>query len=296
VSGSHANIARLVAQAALTDELMGVDFMPVKRRERSALDSSPILTTAAAQFQTPAETSFAGTSFADTRPAVAIAAANTGIAAIAPTSFIDDPVRARKQQLLDELKARYEQEAPHKNFVTSSDRIVFGEGDPSARLLFIGEAPGAEEERTGRPFVGRSGELLDKMMKAMGLSRSTVYICNVLKTRPPDNATPTPEEAEACKPYLYEQVGIIRPDVIVTLGLPATRTVLNSTASMGSMRGIWATFTHPGTDRFEGFSTPVMPTFHPAFVLRAYTDENRKKVWSDLQQAMVKLGLGKSAG
>lgn len=194
---------------------------------------------------------------------------------------------------LADLRKRYESDAPHRDFVTSFQHIVFDDGDPCARLMFIGEAPGADEDRTGVPFVGRAGQLLNKMIGAMGLKREQVYIANVLKTRPVDNATPTSEEIRACAPYLFEQIRIVRPEVIVTLGLPATRALLDTMESMSRLRGTWASFTPPGPDAKP---IPVMPTYHPAFLLRSYTDENRAKVWSDLQQVMQRLGLpGKAA-
>ena len=186
---------------------------------------------------------------------------------------------------LQAVRDRYEADAPHRHFVTSFTNLVWGEGDPCARLMFVGEAPGAEEDRTGRPFVGRAGKLLEKMINAMGLSRPQVYIANVLKTRPPNNATPTSDEVERCAPYLFDQIAAVAPEVIVTLGLPATRCLLKSDQSMGSLRGRWARFEH------GSFACEVMPTFHPAFLLRQYTAENRGKVWSDLQQVMTRLGL-----
>lgn len=203
-----------------------------------------------------------------------------------------DPARAKAQKLLDELQARYEREAPHKAFVTDHHCIVFGEGDPKAKLVFVGEAPGAEEDKVGRPFVGRAGQLLDKMIIAMGLKREDVYICNVLKTRPPNNATPTLEEAALCAPYLYEQLMIVDPVCIVTLGLPASRTLLNSTDSMTNLRGRWWEYQPPVVLAGKGARPiPVMPTYHPAFLLRSYTRENRQKVWSDLQAAAARIGL-----
>jgi DNA polymerase len=152
--------------------------------------------------------------------------------------------------------------------------------------MFIGEAPGEEEDRTGRPFVGRAGQLLDKMITAMGLKREQVYIANVLKTRPPNNATPTIEESLLCAPYLFEQIEIIGPEVIVTLGLPATRLILNSTEAMGRLRARWGSFRDP-----SGRDIPVMPTYHPAYLLRNYTPQERAKVWSDLKLVMDRLGL-----
>lgn len=200
-----------------------------------------------------------------------------------------------RQAQLDALRARYEADAPHKQFVTSFTNIVFGEGDPCARLMFVGEAPGEEEDKTGRPFVGRAGQLLDKMIVAMGLQRSSVYIANVLKTRPPNNATPTLEESRLCAPYLYEQIAIVDPEVIVTLGLPATRTLLGTMEAMGKLRGRWASFNPGGLAGGKTFH--VMPTYHPAYLLRNYTPQERAKVWSDLQLVMDRLGLAKqSAG
>ncbi|MCC6661746.1 MAG: uracil-DNA glycosylase [Phycisphaerales bacterium] len=194
---------------------------------------------------------------------------------------------------MDDLRARYERDAPHSKFITAHTSIVWGEGDPKARLMFIGEAPGAEEDRCGRPFVGRSGQLLEKMIAAMGLSRERVYIANVLKTRPPDNATPTSEEVRLCAPYLFEQIGIVGPEVIVTLGLPAARALLNTTDSMSHLRGRWASFSPPSP---YARAIGVMPTYHPAFLLRSYTAENRAKVWSDLRLAMERLGLKPASG
>jgi DNA polymerase len=195
------------------------------------------------------------------------------------------------QSALDDLRKRYELDAPHQHFKTDHHSIVFGEGDPCARLMFIGEAPGAEEDRTGRPFVGRAGQLLEKMIKAMGLSRERVYIANVLKTRPPDNATPTSEEVRLCAPYLFQQIAIVQPEAIVTLGLPATRALLETMDSMSRLRGKWSAFHAPPP---ASRPIPVMPTYHPAFLLRSYTEENRAKVWSDLRQVMQRLGIAKA--
>jgi uracil-DNA glycosylase len=201
--------------------------------------------------------------------------------ALAPKT---DPAKGRSQRMAA-LRAVYEREAPHQHFNTTFTNIVWGDGSVDAQLMFVGEAPGRDEDLQGVPFVGRAGQLLDKMIVAMGLERSAVYIANVLKTRPPNNATPTTEEARLCAPYLYEQISIIAPKVIVTLGLPATHLLLETTEAMGSIRGQWASFRDP----FTGSDIPVMPTYHPAFLLRSYTPENRKKVWSDLQMAMTKI-------
>ncbi len=286
-----ARIGRLVAQAAETSRLLGVDFVPSYRSARAVV-VEPRAEPAAA----PEAPRVVPSGILEAKPSELtvemVAAGPTptpgGKAAAAPAGPRD---RGAAQRALDEVRERYEREAPHKNFVTAHTNIVFGEGDPCARLMFVGEAPGAEEDRLGRPFVGRSGQLLDKMIAAMGLKREEVYIANVLKTRPPDNATPTSEEARLCAPYLFEQIRVIAPEVIVTLGLPAVRVLLETTEAMGRLRGTWASFR--GVD---GRLVPLMPTYHPAFLLRSYTEENRAKVWSDLQKVMTRLGLGKAAG
>jgi uracil-DNA glycosylase len=160
-------------------------------------------------------------------------------------------------------------------------QTVFGEGDPDAKIFFIGEGPGENEDLSGRPFVGKAGQLLDKMIAAMGLRRDQVFIANIVKCRPPGNRVPEPAEVESCTPYLERQLEIVRPRAIVTLGLPATRYMVQSTASMGSMRG-----------RFHSWrGIQLMPTYHPAYVLRSYTKQTREAVWSDLQQVMALLKL-----
>ncbi len=157
-------------------------------------------------------------------------------------------------------------------------KFVFGEGDPKARILFVGEGPGRDEDLQGRPFVGKAGELLDRMLGAMGFERNQVYICNVVKCRPPDNRTPTPAEAQRCLPYLRRQIELVRPAVIVTLGATPLRELLGVTTGITRVRGQWHTL-----DMLGGI--PVMPTFHPAYVLRQYTQDVRRAVWSDLQAA-----------
>ena len=158
-------------------------------------------------------------------------------------------------------------------------KLVFGVGDPGAGLMFVGEGPGAEEDLRGEPFVGRAGQKLDDMIRAIGLTREQVYIANVVKCRPPGNRDPEPDEVATCSPFLVRQIESIRPKVIVTLGLPAARTLLGLRSGIGAARGRWHSFR----------GIPVMPTFHPAYLLRAYTPENRRKVWEDLQAARAKL-------
>lgn len=159
----------------------------------------------------------------------------------------------------------------------SRTNTVFGEGNPKASLMFIGEGPGRDEDLQGRPFVGRAGQLLDKMIAAMGFQRQDVYIGNIVKCRPPNNRTPMPEEAAACLNYIKWQVYLIRPKVIVLLGATAAHALLNDTRGIMRLRGNWLSY--------EGI--PVMPTYHPAFLLRQ--EQAKRDCWNDLQQVMAKL-------
>ena len=189
---------------------------------------------------------------------------------------------ATKAELLDTLRARYEREAQVPKLIEGWNKIVFGVGSPDARIMFVGEAPGADEDAQGVPFVGRAGKLLSDMIRAMGLSRDDdCYIANILKVRPPNNRTPTVEEAELDGPFLLEQIRVIQPEALVTLGRPAAHFLLRRTDAMGALRGQW----------FDFDGVPLMPTYHPAFLLRQYTPENRKKVWSDLRMVMDRLGI-----
>jgi DNA polymerase len=156
-------------------------------------------------------------------------------------------------------------------------QIVFGDGDPDADLLFVGEGPGEQEDLQGLPFVGRAGELLTQMIeKGLGIPRSSVYICNIVKCRPPQNRTPLADEVSACRAFLDGQIDAVQPRVIVALGKPATSLLLGRDVSITRVRGIW--------QEYRGIA--VMPTFHPAFILRQYTPENRRLVWEDLKAAL----------
>ena len=165
---------------------------------------------------------------------------------------------------------------------------VFARGNPAASLVFIGEAPGADEDASGIPFVGAAGKLLDKMIGAMGLDlEKDVYVCNIVKCRPPANRRPTPEETAACRPYFEEQLAVVQPRVIVALGNTAVATLLGTTLGITKLRGQWKLY--------RG-STLVMPTYHPSFLLRASPtlQENKREAWSDLQTVMKELGLKRS--
>jgi uracil-DNA glycosylase len=157
--------------------------------------------------------------------------------------------------------------------------IVFGEGDPNAQLMFVGEGPGADEDEQGRPFVGRAGQLLNKMIEAMGLEREQVYIANVVKCRPPGNRTPEREEIETCSPFLLRQIAVVQPKAIVALGAVAARCLLGINEPMAKLRGRW----------FDYRSTRLAVTYHPAFLLR--DPRQKKEAWKDLQMVMEYLGL-----
>ncbi len=162
------------------------------------------------------------------------------------------------------------------------NQTVFGRGNRRAALMFIGEAPGAEEDKQGLPFVGPAGKLLDKMIFAMGLTQDEVYIANILKSRPPGNRDPKPDEVEACWPFLERQIELIGPRVICTLGRPASNALLDTNASMGSLRGRWHTFN----------GIPLLPTYHPAYLLRS--PGQKSKTWQDLKMIIQALSEGPS--
>lgn len=157
--------------------------------------------------------------------------------------------------------------------------LVFGEGTPKARLVFVGEGPGREEDLEGRPFVGEAGRLLTKIIKAMGLTRESVYICNVVKCRPPNNRDPEVDEIESCLPFLKRQLSLIQPDVICTLGRVAAQSLLGKEFRITRERGKWHSF----------IDIPLMPTYHPAYLLRNPTA--KREVWEDIQEIMRHLGL-----
>ena len=154
--------------------------------------------------------------------------------------------------------------------------IVFGDGSPDAELMFIGEGPGADEDRQGIPFVGRAGQKLNEMISAMGLKRSDVYIGNIVKCRPPENRAPRPDEIKTCIPYLEHQIAIIKPKVICALGTVAAQTLLENNTPISKMRGTFLDY----------HGIPLMPTFHPAYLLRNYTRKTRGEMWHDMQEIM----------
>ena len=165
--------------------------------------------------------------------------------------------------------------------------VVPGEGNPNARLVFVGEAPGQSEDEQGRPFVGRAGQLLENIINAMGLKREDVYICNILKCRPPGNRDPLMDEVVACTPFLYEQLNALKPEIIVALGTHAAHNLLETKTPIGKLRGATHVY-HP-----EGLKEPIklVATYHPAYLLRNYTKDARQKVWVDMQLVLKELNL-----
>ncbi len=183
------------------------------------------------------------------------------------------------------MEERYSLEAVRENLgdcrrcdlYKSRNNIVFGEGNPRAALVFVGEAPGGDEDRQGRPFVGRAGALLTRIIEAMGMKREDVYICNILKCRPPGNRNPLPAEIDACEPFLRDQLRAIKPKVICALGAYAASTLLKKNAPITVMRGTFHVY--------EGI--PLMPTYHPAYLLR--NAGAKKVVWEDMKRVMAKI-------
>ncbi len=167
-------------------------------------------------------------------------------------------------------------------------QTVFGQGSSAPRLVFVGEAPGYEEDKKGLAFVGKAGQKLTDMIVAMGLTREDVFICNVLKCRPPNNRDPSAEEILACRPYLQQQLQILQPEVVVALGAPAAKTLLNTAQGIGKLRGRFHDLYLSGTEGV-GPSIPAMPTYHPAYLLR--NPAEKRKAWDDLQMVMALLGL-----
>ncbi len=188
-----------------------------------------------------------------------------------------DPEPAARADRLAEVRAELG-DCQRCKLARTRRNIVFGVGDPEAALMFVGEGPGANEDRVGEPFVGNAGQLLDKMIEAMGWTRQAVYIANVVKCRPPQNRTPEEDEISACRPFLHRQIEVIGPRVIVALGRPASQLLLETKAPISALRG-----------RFQRYRSgvAVMPTFHPAYLLR--TPARKRDTWNDLKLVIAEL-------
>jgi DNA polymerase len=198
---------------------------------------------------------------------------------------ISEPARASKLDKLNALSARVAACINCPHLVRTRTQTVFGVGNPNAELMFIGEAPGAEEDAQGEPFVGRAGQLLTRIIRTMGLAREDVYIANILKCRPDlpagsfGNRAPTPAEMQTCRPFLVEQIEIIQPRVLVALGAVAVEGLLGTRATMRELRGQWHRY----------HQTPLMITYHPAYLLRNQSPSEKRKVWEDMLQVLERL-------
>ncbi len=264
----------------------------------------PIFTTPAAPLDAARGSSSRESPLAGTSPApqaAAIAAPRTPLAivppgpgeaagpAIAALLASDAPAAQRLGTLQNEIIGACTRCKLHRG----RSKLVFGVGNPTAELAFVGEGPGADEDRQGVPFVGPAGQLLTKMIEAMKLSRDDVYICNVVKCRPPNNRDPEPDEVEACEGFLQAQLAIVKPKVIVALGRYAAQTLLRTKTPITRLRGSWQSY-----DLF-GEQVDLMPTYHPSFLLREESDPKKtrkREAWSDLQQVMKRLDPAKAQG
>lgn len=199
-----------------------------------------------------------------------------------PTAADDAPI-ALGRRTLPQIRADLG-DCTRCKLHTTRRSIVFGVGDPHAQLMFVGEAPGEQEDKRGEPFVGAAGQLLDKMIEAMGWTRDTVYIANTTKCRPPGNRNPQPDELEQCMPFLHAQIAAIAPRIIIALGRPASNQLLGTDAPISALRGRFHDYPRFTSDRH---SLKIMPTFHPAYLLR---DPDKKRVaWADLKLVMAEL-------
>jgi len=256
---------RAIRQHLQTLELLGVDVLP-----RGA--NAPVLT----------ESSASEPAVPPSRPSPSPPPPPRPTGRPAPTPAADT---GDKPAALDALRAEMEADPRIQAVRPPGTNMVFGEGDVDAAIMFVGEGPGADEDRVGRPFVGKAGQLLDKMIEAMGLKREAVYIANVAKYRPPGNRTPTPEEAAVYLPFLARQIAVIQPGALVALGGASAKALLNTQTGITRLRGQW----HDWPDVQPPI--PLMPTFHPAYLLRSYTRDNRAKVWDDLKAVLDRVGL-----
>ena len=192
---------------------------------------------------------------------------------------------SNKAQILASVRERVRGCTKCAHLASSRTQTVFGVGNPDAEIMFIGEAPGADEDQQGEPFVGRAGQLLTRIIKAMGFAREDVYIANILKCRPDmpagsfGNRAPTPAEMQMCRPYLLEQIDIIQPKVLVALGAVAVEGLLGAHGTMRELRGRWHLYN----------GTPLMITYHPAYLLRNQSPSEKRKVWEDMLQVLERL-------
>ena len=277
----------------LADQSMGLNMSPKVERQSTSDIFTPAIPITSNVIETPraAHAVLVAPSVAPpsalvdgavTQDAKGIACSSTmqwGFSRALPTSM-----QERRDALL-EIQTRHDSTCAfcQKN----KSNIVAGQGNPMAELFLIAEAPGENEQLAAQPFAGKSGDKLNEMLNAMGLNRESIFMSYVLKSRPPNDRPPTQLEVDQCGPYLLEQLLVIRPKVIVSFGGPASKLILAVDEGITLLRGKWAAWSPPKSVNVSPIY--VMPTFHPAYVLRNYTQETRSQVWSDLQMAMSKL-------
>jgi len=269
----------------------GVSFVPVQPQTLAALNAPvPRATQSAKPATTPSPQ----------RPAAPFRAQSTAVSAPQPVSVTRTPAPQAKApepqplppgvsnaEALRSLRERVLSCQKCGHLVAARKNVVFGVGNPDAQLMFVGEAPGADEDAQGEPFVGAAGQLLTKIIQAMGLKREDVYIANILKCRPDTpgqtsgNRKPTPEEMNACIAHLHEQIDLIRPKVLVALGATAVTGLLGTTTGITRLRGNWHTYR----------GLPLMPTYHPAYLLRNQTLATKRQVWEDMLKVMERLAM-----
>ena len=268
----------------------GVRHLPVSAEALAALQPAPATAKRAAvsppvaSVPTPAR---AAAVIAPAQPSqfVRPAPASSPMTALAAQRPVLDP--QAKAVAMQNLRERALVCTKCPNLASSRTTVVFGVGDINAQLMFVGEAPGADEDRQGEPFVGAAGQLLTRIIQTMGLSRETVYIGNILKCRPDTpgqtsgNRKPTPDEMATCIPYLHEQIDLIQPRVLVALGATAVEGLLGKTEGITRLRGKWQTYR----------GIPLMPTFHPSYLLRNQALSEKRKVWEDMLAIMEHLGM-----
>jgi len=286
MSESYQQLLEAIVRHLEDRKSQGVKFIPVSQETLAALASPGLREPKAAALApnpSPARSVPAQPLVESTDTVLQL----SGSVSSDPTSPAAAPrERQTKEAAMTELQARAMvcQKCPH--LAASRKNVVFGVGDVDSPLMFVGEAPGADEDEQGEPFVGKAGQLLTKISHTMGFTRDTVYIANILKCRPDTpglsagNRKPTAEEMNTCLPYLLAQVDLIQPKVIVALGATAVEGLLGKTAGITRLRGQWQEF----------HAVPVMPTYHPAYLLRNQAPGEKRKVWEDMLQVLERLG------
>jgi len=274
-SDYNIDIARALKDRFESDALLGARALPVRIPRRPA---------AVKRQAAPRQPVHGSTDAGDQEAARAEARGSSP-----PRPPVSPEEAERRRSELDHINKDEVKTCAKCGLAETRTKTVFGQGSPTARIVFVGEAPGHDEDISGEAFVGRAGKLLtDMIQKGMGLRREDVFICNVLKCRPPNNRTPAADEVVACRDYLWHQIEIIQPEVIIALGAPASQTLLGTREGIGRLRGCFHEF-YPSGSSLIGEPIPLMPTYHPAYLLRSPGE--KVKAWSDLKMVMARLGI-----